>query len=188
MIAAHSSASARTCAPLAAAERLLNLIQAAGSAGRQLRRWLSERLERFDVSESELKVLWLCAQPGPSGGWVQGELAVAAGLSPAQTSSIVERLRQRGLMTMKRSTIDRRRAVWQLLTQGEDLLSRIRMGLESVAHRLDALVAPEEQQAAAKLFDRLVDAADRSAAIKPFDPDEDPKAAAGCAEGKGGAA
>ncbi|HUE71952.1 MAG TPA: MarR family transcriptional regulator [Pirellulaceae bacterium] len=172
---------------MTAAERLLNLIQAAGSAGRQLRRWLTERLARFDLSESELKVLWLCAQPRPSGGWVQGELAEAAGLSPAQTSSLVERLRQRGLMTMRRSTIDRRRAVWQLLSHGEDLLSRIRTGLESVAHRLDALVAPEEQQAAAQLFDRLVDAAERSAAIKPFDPEETEEAAE-CAVGKGGAA
>jgi DNA-binding MarR family transcriptional regulator len=187
MTAAHSRASARAAAPAAAAERLLNLIQAAGSAGRQLRRWLAERLERFDLSESELQILWLCAQPRAGGGWAQGELAEAAGISPAQISSLVERLRQRGLMTMKRSVIDRRRAVWQLLDQGEDLLVRIRGGLESVAHRLDTLVAPEEQEAAARLFDRLVDAAERSAAIKPFDPHGSAEEAAACGIGKGGA-
>jgi DNA-binding MarR family transcriptional regulator len=148
------------------------LIQTAGSAGRQLRRWLTERLVRFDLTDSEFQVLWLCAQSRPSGGWVQGDLAQAAGISPAQTSSLVERLRKRGLMDMKRSTIDRRRQVWHLLAQGEDLLFRIRTGLESVAHRLDALVAPEEQEAAARLFDRLVDAAERSTSLKPFDPNE----------------
>ncbi len=187
MKAAHSTASARApSARPADAERLLNLIQAAGTAGRRLRRWLSDRLVRFALTDSEFQVLWLCAQPRPCGGWVQGELAEAAGISPAQTSSLVERLRQRGLMAMKRSTIDRRRAVWQLLTQGEDLLGRIRTGLKSVAHRLDALVAPEEQEAAARLFDRLVDAAERSATIKPFDPAAAEVEMADSSDGKGG--
>lgn len=136
-----------------------------------MRRWLADRLLRFDLSDSEFQVLWQCSQSLPSGGWVQGDLAHAAGISPAQTSSIVERLRKRGLIDMKRSTIDRRRQVWRLLAQGEDLLGRIRAGLESVAHRLDAFVSPEEQEAAARLFDRLADAAERSAALKPFDPE-----------------
>ena len=186
MSAAALSAPAHGAAP-SSAERLLHLIQAAGSAGRQLRRWLAERLARFELTESELQVLWLCSQSRPGGGWVQGELAQAAGLSPAQTSSLVERLRQRGLMAMKRSTLDRRRAVWQLLAQGEDLLLRIRTGLESVAHRLDALVAPEEQEAAARLFDRIVDAAERSEAIKPHEAGAGIEATE-CAIGKRGAA
>ena len=173
MKAAHPLASPR--APAARrgdAERLLHLIQSAGSAGRQLRRWLSDRLERFDLGETEFFVLWLCRQRPEHGGWVQGELAQAAGISPAQASSLVERLRKRGLLAMKRSTIDRRRQVWHLLQEGEALLGRIRNGLETVAHRLDAMVSPEEQEAAARLFDRLVDAAERSAAIQPFDPDQ----------------
>ena len=173
MPAAHSPARARAPAARPAdPQRLLRLIQTAGSAGRQLRRWLTDRLVRFELTDSEFQVLWLCAQSRPSDGWVQGDLAQAAGISPAQTSSLVERLRQRGLIEMKRSTIDRRRQVWHLLAQGEDLLFRIRTGLESVAHRLDALVTPEEQEAAARLFDRLVDAAERSTAIRPFNPAE----------------
>jgi DNA-binding MarR family transcriptional regulator len=143
----------------------LHLIQAAGAAGRQLRRWLADRLQRFDLAETEFLVLWLCRQRPNHGGWVQGDLGQAAGISPAQTSSLVERLRKRGLIDMKRSTMDRRRQVWHLLQEGEDLLGRIRNGLENVAHRLDAMVSPEEQEAAAQLFDRLVDAAERSAAI-----------------------
>lgn len=171
MQAVKATARARaTAARPADSQRLLRLIQTAGSAGRQLRRWLTDRLVRFELTDSEFQVLWLCAQSRPSGGWVQGDLAQAAGISPAQTSSLVERLRQRGLMDMKRSTIDRRRQVWHLLDQGEDLLFRIRSGLESVAHRLDSLVAPEEQEAAARLFDRLVDAAERSTSQKPSDP------------------
>jgi DNA-binding MarR family transcriptional regulator len=167
------------------AERLLHLIQTAGSAGRQLRRWLAERLTRFELAETEFLVLWLCRQPPKHGGWVQGDLAQAAGISPAQTSSLVERLRKRGLIDMKRSTMDRRRQVWHLLQEGEDLLGRIKTGLENVAHRLDSMVSPEEQEAAARLFDRLVDAAERSAAIKPFEPDAAEEAAK-AVDAKGG--
>ncbi|HZL91939.1 MAG TPA: MarR family transcriptional regulator [Pirellulaceae bacterium] len=172
MKAAHSSAPPRAqIARRADAERLLHLIQTASAAGRGLRRWLADRLARFELAETEFFVLWLCRQKSAHGGWVQGELAQAAGISPAQTSSLVERLRKRGLIDMKRSTMDRRRQVWHLLQEGEDLLSRIKTGLENVAHRLDAMVSPEEQEAAARLFDRLVDAAERSAALKPFEPD-----------------
>lgn len=155
----------------------MHLIQSAGSAGRGLRRWLADRLERFGLGETEFLVLWLCCQKPQHGGWVQGELAQAAGISPAQTSSLVERLRKRGLIDMKRSTMDRRRQVWHLLQEGEDLLGRIKAGLEKVAHRLDAMVSPEEQEAAARLFERLVDATERSAAIKPFEPTEAEEAA-----------
>jgi len=172
MKAAHSSAPPRAqIARRADAERLLHLIQTASAAGRGLRRWLADRLARFELAETEFFVLWLCRQKPAHGGWVQGELAQAAGISPAQTSSLVERLRKRGLIDMKRSTMDRRRQVWHLLQEGEDLLGRIKTGLENVAHRLDAMVSPEEQEAAARLFDRLVDAAERSAALKPFEPD-----------------
>jgi DNA-binding MarR family transcriptional regulator len=55
-------------------------------------------------------------------------------------SSLVEGLRKRGLMEMKRSPVDRRRQVWQLLTQGEDLLEQIRHNLGSIAQQIDSLV------------------------------------------------
>lgn len=70
---------------------------------------------------------------------------------------------------MKRSTIDRRRHVWHLLSEGEALLWRIRTGLESVARRLDSFLSQEEQEAAARLFDHLVDAAERTSACVPLD-------------------
>lgn len=187
MKAAFSQAAAGAPAARPAdTDRLLDLIQAAGSAGRQLRRWLTDRLVRFDLTDSEFRVLWLCSQSRNSGGWVQGDLAQATGISPAQTSSLVERLRQRGLIDMKRSTIDRRRQVWHLLNQGEDLLGRIRSGLQNVAHRLDALVAPEEQEAAARLFDRLVDAAEQSATPPSPAADDSQKPSSGGQLASGG--
>lgn len=154
-----------------AADRLLRLIHSAGGASRRLRAWLASRLARFDLTESEFLVLWLCSRPQEPDGWIQGNLAGALGLSPAQTSGLVERLRRRGLIDMKRSTIDRRRHVWHLLSEGEALLGRIRTGLESVAQRLDSFVSQEEQEAAARLFDHLVDAAERTSACVPLDAD-----------------
>ena len=59
-------------------------------------------------------------------GWLaQQDLATAVGVSPAQMSSLVEGLRKRGLMEMKRSPVDRRRQVWQLLAQGPPIISKI---------------------------------------------------------------
>ena len=46
----------------------------------------------FDLSDSELLVVWLCS----GGGRIQVELAAAIGISPAQMSGMVERLRLAG--------------------------------------------------------------------------------------------
>src|SRR4051794_32867507 len=72
---------------------LLRLIHWLGAAGRQLRRRLLEVAETFELTDTELLVLWLCC----GRGYVQVELAGALGISPAQMSGMVERLRNRNL-------------------------------------------------------------------------------------------
>lgn len=56
---------------------------------------------------------------------------------------------------MKRATTDRRRQVWHLLDQGEELLGQIRLSLGTVAEELDALIPPEEQRIAQSLCNQL---------------------------------
>ena len=53
-----------------------------------LRRRLAEVAETFELSDTELLVVWLCS----GGGRMQVELAAAIGISPAQMSGLVERL------------------------------------------------------------------------------------------------
>ncbi len=149
---------ALVCAPHARgdeADRLLGLLHAAGCASRRLRALLASHLEPHGISDAECLVLWLTSDRSQACGWAQNDLAAAVGVSPAQMSSLVERLRQRGLMDMKRATTDRRRQVWHLLDQGEELLGQIRLSLGTVAEELDALIPPEEQRLAQSLCNQL---------------------------------
>src|SRR6187397_1426750 len=75
-------------------ERLLRLAHWTSTASRHLRRRIAEATSELDLSETELVIVWLCS----GGGRVQVDLAAATGISPAQMSGLVERLRSRGLV------------------------------------------------------------------------------------------
>ena len=115
--------------PLAPAQAdsgtLVELIHGLSRCHRLLRTWLDERLRPWDLRDTEFWVLWLCSRFAPS-GVVQHELAAAAGVSEAQMSGVVERLRQNGLLIGCRSEPDRRRQYWRLTAAGNELLARIR--------------------------------------------------------------
>lgn len=154
------------------ADRLLEFIHAAGGAFRRLRDLLEEQVQPLGLEGSECLVLWLCGTRAHHAGWAQQDLATAVGVSPALMSSMVEELRKRGLMEMKRSPVDRRRQVWRLLAQGEDLLHQVRGSLSSIAQQLDDLVPVREQQATQEVFARLSQPIAAGApALRTFDPD-----------------
>lgn len=154
------------------ADRLLEFIHAAGGAFRRLRGMLDEQVHPLGLMGAECLVLWLCATRAHHAGWAQQDLATAVGVSPALMSSMVEGLRKRGLMEMKRSPVDRRRQVWRLLAQGEDLLHQVRGSLSSIAQQLDNLVSVPDQQATQEVFARLSQPISAgAAALRTFDPD-----------------
>ena len=154
------------------ADRLLGFIHAAGGAFRHLRSLLDEQVQPLGLDGAECLVLWLCATHAHHAGWAQQDLANAIGVSPALMSSLVEGLRKRGLMEMKRSPVDRRRQVWQLLSQGEDLLNKIRTNLGSVAEQLDGLVPIQDREAAQQVFARIAEPlAVGTPALRTYDPD-----------------
>ena len=154
------------------ADRLLEFMHAAGGVFRRLRGLLDQQVEPLGLDGAECLVLWLCDARAHHAGWAQQDLATAVGVSPALMSSLVEGLRKRGLMEMKRSPVDRRRQVWHLLTQGEDLLKQIRSNLGGIAQQMDDLVSAEEQQATQRVFARLSEpAVSLNSALRTFDPD-----------------
>ena len=80
--------------------------------------------ERFQLSESELQILWcLCGVVGP--GVDQTTLATQLALSPPQVSACVEKLRARGLIVNYEARGDRRRRLWQLSVHGSGVLQEI---------------------------------------------------------------
>ncbi len=107
---------------------LVELIHELSRCQRLLRAWLDERLRPWDLRDTDFWALWLCSRWAPR-GVVQHELATAAGVSEAQMSGLVERLRQNGLLIGCRSEPDRRRQYWRLTAAGNELLTRIRAGL-----------------------------------------------------------
>jgi len=138
-------------------QRLLRLVERTSSAGRALRRLLADQAAAVQLSDAELLVVWLCGEAS-SHGMVQGDLALAIGVSPALMSGLVQRLLERGLIEMQRSTVDRRRQVWRTTEPGRQLLTELRPLLARLAGLLDRHVPPGDQQTAAELCERLSDA------------------------------
>src|SRR5438105_3281404 len=129
------------------ADRLLRLVHWTNTASRHLRRRLSEIAGTLELTDNELLVVWLCS----GGARVQVELAAAIGISPAQMSGMVERLRSRGLVAMHRLAMDRRRQVWRTTSAGQAVLSNTAGHLNALAECLGAGVAEDAQEAARSL-------------------------------------
>jgi DNA-binding MarR family transcriptional regulator len=137
------------------AERLLSLVHWTSAASRQLRRRLAAVAAGFELSDNELMVLWLSI----GGGRVQVELAGAIGISPAQMSGLVERLRSRGLVAMHRLARDRRRQLWRTTPEGQNLLADAANDLNEIASSIGRDLSEQEQQSAESLCHRLSEAA-----------------------------
>jgi DNA-binding MarR family transcriptional regulator len=135
-------------------QRLLRLVERASSAGRALRRLLADQAAAVQLSDAELLVVWLCGAAS-NHGMIQGDLALAIGVSPALMSGLVQRLLERGLIEMQRSTVDRRRQVWRTTDSGRSLLGELRPLLARLAEHLDRHVPPGDQQTALELCERL---------------------------------
>jgi DNA-binding MarR family transcriptional regulator len=136
------------------ADRLLRLIHWTSAASRQLRRRLAAIANAFDLSDTELLVVWLCS----GSGRVQVDLAGAIGVSPAQMSGMVERLRARGLVAMQRQAMDRRRQVWRTSAAGQTLLSHAAAHLKELAVSLSGSLSGDEQHTVQTLCERLAEA------------------------------
>src|SRR5262245_19472075 len=137
------------------AQRLLCLVHWTSTASGHLRRRLADVAAELGLSDTELLVIWLCS----GGGRVQVDLAGAIGISPAQMSGMVERLRSRGLVAMHRLAMDRRRQVWRTTAAGQSLLADAAGHLNELAAGISRGMSAEEQNAAEGLCERLAEAA-----------------------------
>jgi DNA-binding MarR family transcriptional regulator len=134
-------------------DRLLDLVHWSSAASRQLRRCLGLLAQGASLTDCELLTIWLCLQS--EAGLVQGELAAAIGVSPAQMSGIAERLRQRGLIEMHRQTLDRRRQVWRGTPAARQVLDNLRTPLASLAAGVNSALPSADQQAAREHCERM---------------------------------
>ena len=155
---------------LSIASEFAGLVRRLHQAHRLLKGWLAERLADSELSETDFLILGACRRLGDA-GLAQGSLAGLVGLSPAQLSSVVERLRQRGWLEVRRSESDRRRQFLRLSPLGFDHLAEsdrriadggLATGLGWTAEQrrrlaadLDSLIAGCDQGGSAPDADRL---------------------------------
>lgn len=146
------------------------VIQLLSQCHRRLRRLLAERLSRWELNDTEFLVLWLCRQSADH-GLAQHDLAETLGVSPPHVSGLVERLRERGLLTGRRCRLDRRRQLWFLDEAAQQLLQEIRSELEQLAGALDQHLAVPQRQTLISLL-RNLSLVGTGTDLRLFDPDE----------------
>ncbi|NOY43165.1 MAG: MarR family transcriptional regulator [Planctomycetes bacterium] len=102
------------------------------ATGRIVANQLAVHAKSFGLTEAEFRLLWLlrtiCDQQSasrPPQLLNQKAMCERLGLSPAQISAVVERLRKEGLIVGQASATDRRQNVWQLTSSGQTLLETI---------------------------------------------------------------
>ncbi len=76
----------------------------------------------FGLNRTDLRIIGLLREAGPLSA---GQLSAAAGLSPAATSTAIQRLAAAGCATRTTDARDRRRAVVELTTTAADLFGQI---------------------------------------------------------------
>lgn len=151
---------------------LVELLRLVSRCERELRRALTDRIRRWGVSDVEVLVLWLCyeaAEPGIA----QSELVENIGVSAAQISGLVDRLRRQGLLVGKRCDSDRRRQHWSLASEGNRLLDEIRADLSLVSVGLTKHLSVDEQKLLASLLRRLTRNAKQPLSLRMVASDTD---------------
>lgn len=76
----------------------------------------------FGINRTDLRIIGLLREAGPLPA---GRLAAAAGLSPAATSTAIQRLAAAGCVTRTSDATDRRRAVVALTAPAADLIGQV---------------------------------------------------------------
>jgi len=145
----------------------LELVYAVACCHRLLRARLIERLGVRGLGDGDFWVLWLCSLAAPN-GFVQHELAASAGVSPAQMSGLVERLRQRGLLAGCRGDRDRRRQYWRLTPAGEDLLREIQTEIAGEFETWEETCPVQDRQALIGWIRRLSETAAEPGTYRVF--------------------
>jgi DNA-binding MarR family transcriptional regulator len=118
-------------APVAAepeAPARINAICRGIVAGKLATRELGLWVRPVGLGEAEFRLLWAIATPSNGEATVsvdQSRLAEKLAISPAQVSSLVERLRSQGLIETGSFGSDRRRQTWNLTKAGEQAIARV---------------------------------------------------------------
>jgi DNA-binding MarR family transcriptional regulator len=95
----------------------------------------------FQVNRTDLRIIGLVAAAGTL---TAGQLSAQARLSPAATTTAIQRLTHAGRLTRRTSTDDRRRAVVELTPKAAELLEEIYAPIERAGRAILEGYEPEQ--------------------------------------------
>ena len=167
---AEQSQSPPQRAPQLFRDGLMELAQELALCQRQLWSLLMECLRPWKLSYTEFVVLWICERATVR-GVPQKDLVTATGVSSAQISGVVERLRRRGLLAAERGPQDRRQQLWHLADDGRRLVAQLRTALAPAAEQLCERMSPLDTERLRELLQRLRIAAELPPLLGLFAPD-----------------
>ena len=155
----------KTKSPTVADQRLLPLVEHLARVGR---RAADITLEPGGLRPRHLIALKLLSERGPAS---QQALADSLSLDPSNVVGLLNELEERGLITRRRDSADRRRHIVELSPRGKEELCGAYERLRRVD---DDLLSPLSAQERATLYDLLVRAV--GAKTPPCDLPEEPAA------------
>ena len=121
--------------------RLLNCVHEVRWLHRLMRERLSEVAKHEGISDADLLTLLSCV--GSDDGVHQRDLARRVGVSTAQMSGVVDRLKGLGFMEDRRASDDRRRVHWKVSQSGIELIERLSDCLELLERAVSGDVSTE---------------------------------------------
>ena len=98
------------------------------AVGKRLARCLATALRDQPNNEADFRLLWLLSQTSNAAdnqGIEQRKIADHLGLSPAQVSALVERVRVKNQIELVPCSHDRRRQFWRLTEAGKNLFRTV---------------------------------------------------------------
>jgi DNA-binding MarR family transcriptional regulator len=121
----------------------MRLVRQLIKSTRHMRRIVGDVGIPLGITDTELLCLFCCVESSGD-GITQNALAEEIGVSAAQISSVVERLKQRDWLTGCRGRRDRRRIYWRLTEAGRAMLCRLSTVLSPMARGWDREIPPSE--------------------------------------------
>jgi len=112
--------------------------------GRRLARQLALVVREHALSEAEFRLLWLLRETAQA-SLEQSELVQGLGISSAQVSALVEKLRVQQILALSTDEKDRRRKLWQLTASGRE-------HFESVIQTVEWCVFPAVSDISSRSF------------------------------------
>jgi DNA-binding MarR family transcriptional regulator len=136
---------------------------------RRLRQALRAVARAWDLNDAEALLL-LCCYQSPPQGVAQQQLVQTLGMSPAQVSSQIEGLQQRGLVVSRRSARDRRQQLWSICPQRQEQVQRLCHELLGGLERHKTDWSPNELRHRLQRVNQWLDASAAAAAASVADP------------------